>query len=98
MGSKRKIELYNSCKILGISENCIIVHNHTNLPDAMDVRWPTEIVSQLILNLVQTYDINTLITFDRHGISRHSNHYSIYYAVAHLILEHKLPKSKQIYD
>lgn len=93
MGSTRQNELYESCKVLGVSEDRIIVHNHTNLPDAMDVRWPTEIVSQLVLNLVQAYDINTLITFDRHGISRHSNHYSIYYAVAHLILEDKLPKS-----
>lgn len=97
MGPKRKKELYNSCKVLGIDDSSIIVHNHTNLPDSMDVRWPIEIVSQLILKHVETYDIDTLITFDRYGVSGHCNHYSIYYAVANLILEKKLPKNCMVY-
>ncbi|KAJ8921277.1 hypothetical protein NQ315_013749 [Exocentrus adspersus] len=97
MGSKRKKELYSSCKILGIPEGNILIHNHTNLPDAMDVRWPTELVSQLVSNQVDSLNITTLITFDRYGVSRHCNHCCIYYGVANLILDRKLPKYCGVY-
>lgn len=93
MEKTRKKELYESCKTLGVDEGCIFVYNHTLLPDCMKTRWPADLVSQMILQQVEAYDIDTLITFDKHGISRHQNHCSIYYALAHLMLEKKLPKS-----
>lgn len=91
MGKTRKRELYESCKTLGVDEGCILVHTHTLLPDCMQTRWPVDLVSQMILQQVESYGIDTLITFDKHGISRHQNHCSIYYAIAHLMLEKKLP-------
>ncbi|KAJ8926348.1 hypothetical protein NQ314_021294 [Rhamnusium bicolor] len=97
MGSTRKKELYKSCKILGIEESNIFIHSHTHLPDAMDVRWPTELVSNLVSNHIDSLNITTLITFDRYGVSYHSNHSSIYYAVANLILDRKLPKGCGVY-
>lgn len=97
MEKTRKKELYNSCKTLGVDESCIIVHNHTLLPDCMKTRWPIDLVSQMILQQVSTYDIDTLITFDKHGISRHQNHCSIYYAMVNLMLEKKLPKGNRLY-
>lgn len=72
----------------------IYIHSHPSLPDAMDVRWPTELVSQLISYHVDALNITTLITFDRYGVSRHCNHCCIYYGVANLILDRKLPKCK----
>ena len=36
---------------------------------------------------VSSLAINTVVTFDRHGISSHKNHISIYYAMACLALE-----------
>lgn len=94
MGSIRTNELYNSCKVLGIEESHIFVHNHTLLPDVMDVRWPLELISQIVSQYVDSLNITTLITFDRYGVSSHNNHCSIYYAVANLILDNKLPKCK----
>lgn len=94
MGGIRKKELYQASEVLGIPESNIIIHSHSLLPDAMDVRWPTELVSTLISHHVDSLNITTLITFDRYGVSYHMNHSSIYYAVANLILEKKLPRGK----
>lgn len=91
MGTIRKNELYESCKLLGIDENCIFIHNHTLLPDSMKVKWPIDILAKQISYYLEAYDITTLVTFDRHGVSRHLNHSSIYYAVAHLTLEKRIP-------
>lgn len=92
MGETRKKELYDACEILGVPQRNVIIHSHTLLPDAMDVRWPPELVSSLISHHVDSLNITTIITFDRYGISYHNNHSSIYYAIANLILDRKLPK------
>lgn len=94
MGTIRKNELYESCKSLGILEGNIFVHNHELMPDSMTEKWPPEIVAHQILNHVVTFDIDTIITFDKEGVSHHLNHCSLYYAVAHLSLEKKLPECK----
>lgn len=97
MGSIRKNELYKACTVLGVPSENIFIHSHTLLPDAMDVRWPTEVISSLVLRYVESLDITTLVTFDRYGVSYHNNHCSIYYAVANLILDNVLPKSCTVY-
>lgn len=96
MGAIRKQELYNACDELGIPQRNIIIHTHTLLPDAMDVRWPTELISNLVSHHVDSLNITTIITFDRYGVSYHNNHSSIYYAVANLILDKKLPKGESL--
>ncbi|XP_044260294.1 N-acetylglucosaminyl-phosphatidylinositol de-N-acetylase [Tribolium madens] len=93
----RKQELYKSCRMLGIDDSCITVCNHTNLPDRMGAKWPIELVAKLILNHVESHNIDTLVTFDKHGVSYHLNHCSIYYAIAHLSIEKKLPKECSVY-
>ncbi|KAJ8957998.1 hypothetical protein NQ318_002000 [Aromia moschata] len=97
MGSIRKNELYNSCKVLGIKPCNIFIHNHSNLPDAMDVRWPTELLSRLISQYIDSLNITTVVTFDRYGVSNHCNHSCIYYAVASLILDRRLPRGCGVY-
>lgn len=97
MGKTRKKELFQSCRMLGIEDSYITVYNHTNLPDEMEAKWPIELVAKLILNHVETFSIDTLVTFDKHGVSYHLNHCSIYYAIAHLSIEKKLPKNCSVY-
>ncbi|XP_023012641.1 phosphatidylinositol glycan anchor biosynthesis class L [Leptinotarsa decemlineata] len=97
MSSIRKKELYRSCEILGIDSSNIFIHDHTLLPDAMDVRWPTELISEIVSRYVESLNITTIITFDRYGVSYHNNHTSIYYAVANLILDRNLPKCCGVY-
>lgn len=92
MGKIRKNEFYESCKVLGIDEGCVFVHNHTALPDCIKTKWPIEVVANLVLHHVEVYGIDTLIAFDRQGVSKHLNHTSIYYAIAQLVLEKRLPQ------
>lgn len=96
MGKIRKNELYSSCKVLGIDEGRVIITRHSSLPDCKGAKWPIELISHLILYQVELYNIDTLITFDKHGVSRHLNHCSIYHAMVHLILEKKLPSCKDL--
>ncbi|KRT78966.1 hypothetical protein AMK59_8031 [Oryctes borbonicus] len=97
MDKVRKRELYEACKVLGINEGSVMIYNHTLMPDSHSDKWPAELLGQLILRQVEVYDIDTLITFDKHGISRHSNHCSIYYAIAHLSIERSLPKRCRVF-
>ncbi|XP_067014794.1 N-acetylglucosaminyl-phosphatidylinositol de-N-acetylase isoform X2 [Anabrus simplex] len=90
-GKIRKQELWDSCNILGIPSSHIIICRHDHLPDDPTVRWREEIVANLILNHVESLSIDTVITFDKAGVSRHQNHVSIFYAAAYLCLEKKFP-------
>ncbi|XP_018321632.1 N-acetylglucosaminyl-phosphatidylinositol de-N-acetylase [Agrilus planipennis] len=97
MGRIRKTELYRACRTLGINSDNITVKSHSLLPDYLTARWPIEIVEKLVLQEVETYDIDTIITFDKYGVSSHPNHCTIFYGIANLCLEEVLPKDCAIY-
>lgn len=97
MGMTRKAELFASCRVLGLDLSNVVVLCHTLMPDTMDVPWPEELVARQVLGMVQQYDIDAIITFDKHGVSRHVNHCSIYFGVAQLVLEQKLPENCRVF-
>lgn len=68
--------------------------NSTQLIDDPHLNWKTEVVAKHIQKLVESLDIEAVITFDRDGVSYHPNHCAIYYATASLCLAGYLPKSK----
>lgn len=70
--------------------------NCTLLPDDPVADWKVELVSQIILNYVESLDIDLLITFDKDGVSQHKNHQAIYYATASLCLSGLMPSSCRI--
>lgn len=86
-GHTRKQELFASCKVLGIPDSNIILMRHSKLRDDPSVRWREELVSDIILRQVASLAIDTVVTFDRHGVSGHRNHISLYYAMACLAME-----------
>lgn len=96
LGHLRKDELWESCRVFGIKPQDITLLNCTQLQDDPKVEWKVEILSQLILNHVETLDIDLLITFDKDGISQHKNHQAIYYATAALCLTGLMPLSCKI--
>ena len=51
------------------------------------LRWREELVSEIVLRHVAALAIDTVLTFDRHGVSGHKNHMSLYYAMACLAIE-----------
>ena len=51
------------------------------------MRWREEVVSEIIHQHAVSNDIDTIVTFDRGGVSGHKNHTSVYNALALLCLE-----------
>ena len=94
---KRKEELWKCAKLLGIPEDNVTIVMSTELPDDRNVQWPTEIVAECILQHIEIYKINAVVTFDKHGISKHKNHISLYYAIAALCIEKKVPHYCKLY-
>merc|ERR1712032_987028 len=84
-GHTRKRELFDSCRLLGIPDSNVILMRHTKLKDDPTVRWREELVSDIILRQVSSLSIDTCVTFDRHGVSGHRNHISLYYALTFLV-------------
>lgn len=97
MGKIRKNELYEACQVLGVNESCIVLQSHSLLPDSITKKWPVELIANMILDHVERYSIDTLITFDKHGVSQHLNHCSIYYAITYLVIEKNLPEDCKAY-
>jgi N-acetylglucosaminylphosphatidylinositol deacetylase len=97
MGSKRKHELYNACKILGIPEENITILSYTRLRDDPGIRWREEVVSEGVLQTAYANEIDTILTFDRYGISGHKNHSSIYSAMAYLVMENRLANGTKVF-
>lgn len=61
------------------------------MPDDPNAHWKIETVASNILKSIESIDAELLITFDRDGVTNHSNHCSIYYAVASLCLANQIP-------
>lgn len=95
-GNLRKDELWRSCDVFKIRPQDITLIHCTLLPDDPNVEWKVELLSQIILNYLETLDIDLLITFDKDGISQHKNHQALYYATASLCLSGLLPASCRI--
>lgn len=58
------------------------------------MQWPEEVVAESVLQHIETYKIDAVVTFDKHGVSRHRNHISLFYAIASLCIEKKVPPCK----
>ncbi|KAL2048128.1 hypothetical protein N7G274_000039 [Stereocaulon virgatum] len=94
LGETRKKELAASGALLGLrSVSDVLVIEDSKFQDGMKATWSTASISQLLSSAFSpttnappkkntsepTATIDTLITFDRHGISSHPNHISLYH-------------------
>ena len=96
-GQIRKKELYSACQLLGIEEPNITILSYTKLRDDPSLRWRDEIVSEVVLHTIESQDIDTVLTFDRHGISGHKNHCALYTSLAFLCLEDRIPRTCRVF-
>ncbi|XP_018307213.1 N-acetylglucosaminyl-phosphatidylinositol de-N-acetylase [Mycetomoellerius zeteki] len=97
-GDKRRIdELWECTKVLGIPEANVTIIMSGELPDDQGIQWPTDTVAESILQYIEMYKINAVVTFDKHGVSRHKNHISLYFAIAALCIEKKVPPYCKLY-
>lgn len=47
----------------------------------------------VVPQVISSYEIDTVLTFDRGGVSGHPNHASLYNAMVFLMIENRLPQS-----
>lgn len=97
LGVQRKQELWDACEILGIPSSHITLCKSPHLPDDATRRWEESLVASLILNQVETIQADIVITFDQDGISGHPNHCSLFYGVASLCMQRRLPPYCRVY-
>mmetsp|Transcript_16020 Transcript_16020/g.30773 ORF Transcript_16020/g.30773 Transcript_16020/m.30773 type:complete len:272 (-) Transcript_16020:149-964(-) len=81
LGDVRTSELRNSCVCLKIPPENVSVIDHPEMQDGMATVWKDEVVIQHVESYVQAHSISTVITFDEHGVSGHSNHRAVHRAV-----------------
>ncbi|XP_049879163.1 N-acetylglucosaminyl-phosphatidylinositol de-N-acetylase [Pectinophora gossypiella] len=96
-GQIRRSELWDACKELGVPGQNICLIMDTRLRDDPKCQWPVPIVAKLIQHRLESLDIDTLVTFDRGGISSHPNHSAVFYAVAYMFVEKLVPKRCTVY-
>lgn len=97
LGVKRKQELWDACSIIGIPSSNITLYKNQHLPDDPNIMWEENLVANLILNQIEIIQADVVITFDEEGVSGHLNHCSLFYAVALLCLQKRLPAYCRVY-
>lgn len=93
-GNERRKELWKACYTLGVPDCNICLISDTRLQDNPKAQWPVPVIAKLIQQQLEALDIDTLVTFDRGGVSSHPNHSAVFYAVAYMFVEKNMPQSK----
>lgn len=93
-GHIRRRELWDACQELGVPNKNICLIMDTRLRDDPKSQWPVPVMAKLMHHHLEMLDIDTLVTFDRGGVSAHANHSAVFYAVAYMFVEKLMPQSK----
>ncbi|XP_045454121.1 N-acetylglucosaminyl-phosphatidylinositol de-N-acetylase [Melitaea cinxia] len=96
-GNERKKELWDACLVLGVPDSNICLISDTRLQDNPKAQWAVPVIAKLIQHQVAAMDIDTLVTFDRGGVSSHPNHSAVFYAVAYMFVEKNMPQKCTVY-
>ncbi|KAH9269339.1 hypothetical protein BASA83_008564 [Batrachochytrium salamandrivorans] len=82
LGRIREKELRASCRILGHSNEIHVESmDHELLPDSMTQDWDLSLIIDTVASHIHKHNIDSIITFDEHGVSGHTNHRAIYKAM-----------------
>lgn len=96
-GRIRQKELWEACSDLGVPASNITLISATSLPDDPTVTWKSQLIAKQIMKKVHSIDIDTIVTFDRDGVSHHANHCAIYYASISAFVSNLLPEGEKLY-
>ncbi|KAJ7621192.1 LmbE-like protein [Roridomyces roridus] len=90
LGAIRPNELEKSLDILNIDSTKRKIIDHPDLQDNFTAAWDAQIIADVVQPFVVENHIDTILTFDRHGISGHPNHKSLPLGVKELIPQVRL--------
>ncbi|KAI9018983.1 N-acetylglucosaminyl-phosphatidylinositol de-N-acetylase-like protein [Hyaloraphidium curvatum] len=97
LGYIRTKELVESCKTFGIPLDHVEVLDHPELQDGMNLTWDPELVGRIVAREVEKHRIDTVLTFDGHGVSGHPNHRACYAGVRSLVVSTQPPKAPKAF-
>ena len=88
IGHIRTEEYKAISKALKMEDNEIL--NIPSLQDNITMKWEASVVSEQIEQFLNKHnDIDTIMTFDEHGVTNHPNHISCYDGLVHYINKHR---------
>ena len=76
-GVQRESELSASLDIFGVSKENRVLINEPSLQDGPNNFWDYNVITEIVLKLVETKRIRNILTFDDYGVSGHRNHCDI---------------------
>ncbi|KAI7872542.1 N-acetylglucosaminylphosphatidylinositol deacetylase [Spinellus fusiger] len=91
LGFLREKELVESCRVLGVSSSHVECVEDPELQDGMKNSWPAATIARHIEAHVKKYRIETLVTFDSHGVSGHPNHCAVHQGAKHFHAHASVP-------
>ncbi|KAK1352655.1 N-acetylglucosaminylphosphatidylinositol deacetylase [Heracleum sosnowskyi] len=74
IGNIRKEELYQASVILKVPQHQVKVLDHPNFQDGFGRVWDCDLLAEIVSEEINANSIDTIITFDRYGVSGHCNH------------------------
>ena len=83
LGKIREKELIDALRtVWNVSpKNIQIINDEINMPDNIKKYWNNDIIVNYINQWIKKWNIDTIFTFDKYGISMHPNHKSISIAI-----------------
>lgn len=84
-GNIRKEEIYQACAILKIPSQQVKILDHPDLQDGFDYSWDHQLIAAIVEKEITAHNIESLITFDKMGVSGHPNHCDINHGVCKLL-------------
>ncbi|KAL4238772.1 hypothetical protein ACF0H5_003479 [Mactra antiquata] len=90
LGDIRRKELQASCTRLGIMPSHVTVIDDDRFKDGPENVWDLDGLGERILSVIKRVQAESIITFDKHGVSGHTNHISVYKAVDKLFQDKQL--------
>ena len=88
LGHLRRRELHGSLDILGVAPDRQWIVDHPHLQDNITQYWDSALIADVVRPYILQHNIDTILTFDDHGVSGHPNHQSLPSAVRELIRSH----------
>ena len=91
-GRVREKELEKSCQYLKFAEPPTVIDDQ-DLQDGMNTDWSSLLVAEQIKKYLKAKasdgdEINIIITFDKYGVSKHTNHIAVHNGVCEVIQDH----------
>lgn len=84
LGPTRAQELVSSYRVLGLQSEGVDILDHPELQDDIKTMWNTSLITGIVGEYVQRHKVQSIITFDQHGISSHPNHISLFHSATSL--------------